>query len=255
MLRRAHATEGDDALAIELNALLVDHADIRTQLLAAGTQLDADAGVTDTDYNANIAAALAANAQLTLVRGNLANGTELGDAVDLDGDRVYTARTDGALIREFNAAQAQVESIRAAFVVMLAQLDLDATVTDTDYEANNTVASLTSNQTVAGEQLAGEPAQLNAAGVRVHSSDADDGLLTEVEALVVDVALIRTNLIAALVQLDADGGVTDTDYEANNTPAAVTSFGTARTSAATLNAIPGATGPVVTPVPAGDPAL
>lgn len=39
--------------------------------------------------------------------------------------------------------------------------------------------------------------------------------------LVDDLTALRTQLIAALVKLDDDGGVTDTDYEATLTPAAL----------------------------------
>lgn len=41
------------------------------------------------------------------------------------------------------------------------------------------------------------------------------------EAAVDDMTELRTQLIAALAKLDADAGVTDTDYESSLTPAAL----------------------------------
>ncbi len=41
--------------------------------------------------------------------------------------------------------------------------------------------------------------------------------------LIADVTAIRTGLVGVTAQLDADGGVTDTDYAADNDPAAITS--------------------------------
>lgn len=253
-LRRVHATEGDDGAALELNAVKADVLELRTRLLAIGTKLDADV-LTDNDYNATIAADLTAVTSATLVRGNQANGTEVGDSLDLDGARVYTARTDGALVREHNTNHADAEVVRAAFENLLEKLDLDGTVTDVNYETLWLVVALSATTLASGEQLAGEPAQLNAAGARVHSSDADDGLMIEIENLAADVTSLRTNIIGMLAKLDDDGGVPETDYEALQTPAAQTSFGTRRASAATVAGIPGSTGPVVTTNPAGDPAF
>lgn len=253
-IRRVHATEADDGAALELNAIKVDILELRTKLLALGTQLDADV-LTDNDYNSTIAADLTAVTAAELIRGQSARGTELGGALDLDSKRVYTARTDGAVVTEHNTNRADAEVVRAAFENLLEKLDLDGTVTDVNYESLWSVVALTATTVVQGEQLAGEPAQLNSAGVRVHSSDADDGLMTEVELLAADVALLRTNFIGCLAKLDDDAGVPDNTYEATQTPAALTSYGTRRASAATVAGIPGSTGPVVTPVPAGDPAL
>ncbi len=172
----------------------------------------------------------------------------MGGSLDLDGKRVYTARTDDAVITEFNANKADVEVVRAAFENLLEKLDLDGTVNDTNYEALWIVAALTSHDVVRGEQLAGEPAQLNSSSQRVHSSSSDDGLLIEIEALAADVTSLRTNLIGCLAKLDDDTGVPDDTYEATQTPAVQTSYGTRRASAATVAGIPGSTGPVVATV-------
>jgi Skp family chaperone for outer membrane proteins len=41
-------------------------------------------------------------------------------------------------------------------------------------------------------------------------------------AVQADLAALRTSILAITAQLDADGGITDTDYAANNDPAALT---------------------------------
>jgi hypothetical protein len=47
-------------------------------------------------------------------------------------------------------------------------------------------------------------------------------LRVELTALIVDVTAIRTKLLATHAKLDADAGVTDTNYAATNNPAALT---------------------------------
>lgn len=42
------------------------------------------------------------------------------------------------------------------------------------------------------------------------------------EAILVDMTALRTAIVGITAQLDADGGVTDTDYAENNDPAALT---------------------------------
>lgn len=44
------------------------------------------------------------------------------------------------------------------------------------------------------------------------------------ESLVDDITELRTQLIALLVKLDADAGVTDVNYASTLTPAALTTF-------------------------------
>lgn len=253
-IRRVHATDGDDGAALELNAIKADILELRTQLIATGAQLDTDV-LSDNDYESTITSDLGSVTSAELIRGHLARGTEVGGSLDLDDKRVYTVRTDGAVVVEHNANRADVEVVRAAFENLLEKLDLDGTVDDDTYETDNGVTALTATTVVQGEQLAGEPAQLNASGVRIHSSVADDALMQEIENLAADVTAIRAGLITCLQQLDDDAGVPDDTYEASNTPAAQTSYGMRRASAATVAGIPGSTGPVVTPVPAGDPAV
>ncbi len=48
-------------------------------------------------------------------------------------------------------------------------------------------------------------------------------LRAEFNKLVADVAALRAAIVGITAQLDADGGVTDTDYAATNDPAAQTS--------------------------------
>lgn len=49
-----------------------------------------------------------------------------------------------------------------------------------------------------------------------------DALAAVLRAAIDDVTELRTQFIAALAKLDADVGVTDTDYESTLTPAALT---------------------------------
>lgn len=53
--------------------------------------------------------------------------------------------------------------------------------------------------------------------------DAVNELQTQHTALRADVTAIRTSVTDITAQLDADGGVTGTDFAANNDPAALTS--------------------------------
>lgn len=55
------------------------------------------------------------------------------------------------------------------------------------------------------------------------SCGSSENLRSQFNALVDDYDEFRTQLIALLQKLDADGGITDTDYESSLTPAAKTS--------------------------------
>jgi hypothetical protein len=57
---------------------------------------------------------------------------------------------------------------------------------------------------------------------RYRSCGSSAVLRTQYNALRADVTAIRTALVAITAKLDADGGVTDTDYNASD-PAAITS--------------------------------
>jgi hypothetical protein len=54
------------------------------------------------------------------------------------------------------------------------------------------------------------------------SCGSAENLRTQFNALRADVTAIRTALVAVTAKLDADGGVTDTDYNSSD-PAALTS--------------------------------
>ena len=60
--------------------------------------------------------------------------------------------------------------------------------------------------------------------VQFKSCGSSAALVAEFNKLLADVTAIRTALVAITAKLDADGGVTDTDYNAEN-PAALTSTG------------------------------
>lgn len=52
------------------------------------------------------------------------------------GQRVYGSSGDDSIETEVNALQAETAALRASILIITAQLDLDAGVTDTDYAAN-----------------------------------------------------------------------------------------------------------------------
>ena len=70
-----------------------------------------------------------------------------------------------------------------------------------------------------------------------------DELKTDYTALLADVTEIRTKLIDTHVKLDADAGVTDTNYAATNNPAALTATAILASSPATLTAAKPASAP------------
>ena len=61
----------------------------------------------------------------------------------------------------------------------------------------------------------------NAAAPMLGASDAAN-LRTEISAIVADLAALRAAILVITAQLDADAGVTDTDYAANADPVANT---------------------------------
>lgn len=63
-----------------------------------------------------------------------------------------------------------------------------------------------------------------------------DELKTDYTALLADVTAIRNAVLAITAKLDADGGVTDTNYASTTNPAALTATAIAASSAATLTA-------------------
>lgn len=61
--------------------------------------------------------------------------------------------------------------------------------------------------------------------VRFRSCGNASELRTELNKMVADITALRAAIVGITAQLDADGGVTDTDYAATNDPAAQTSTG------------------------------
>ncbi len=113
-------------------------------------------------------------------------------------DDLTNSKADAAVSRG-NALVVDLADLRTKFIAALGALDGDSGVTDTNYAATQS------------------PAALTAAAI-VSSS----GLIAQLNALVVDDAAIRAKIITALAKLDADAGVTDTNYAALWTPAAMT---------------------------------
>lgn len=64
-------------------------------------------------------------------------------------------------------------------------------------------------------------------------------LLNEVQTdhatLLTDIAAIRTGLVGVTAKLDADAGVTDTNYAATHDPAAISTASLSNSTAITLN--------------------
>lgn len=65
--------------------------------------------------------------------------------------------------------------------------------------------------------------------------DLVNELQTDHATLLADVTAIRSAVTGITAQLDADAGVTDTDYASGNDPAALTTAGLTNTTALTLN--------------------
>jgi hypothetical protein len=98
-----------------------------------------------------------------------------------------------------NALVVDITSSRTKFIATLTALDGDSGVTDTDFAATQSPAALTAAAILTTSQII---AQLNA--VRV------------------DLIALRAKMITFVAKLDADAGVTDTNYAALWTPAALT---------------------------------
>ena len=176
--------------------------DIREQMAALDgihAQLDADAGVTDTDYAANNdpAAQTALESLLSFQRG-------LGGSGLLDTD--YHAFS-AAVLADLTAIEASIE-------LTTAKLDADAGVTDTDYAATwnpdsptvtaDSFAQFETRNTVAPMVLAAD-----FANIITFSSECET-----------DVDVMRAAIVGITAKLDLDAGVTDTTYAASNDPAA-----------------------------------
>ena len=55
-----------------------------------------------------------------------------------------------------------------------------------------------------------------------HAGEDDNDLASALRAAVDDLVALRAAVVGITAQLDADAGVTDVDYAANNDPAALT---------------------------------
>lgn len=71
-----------------------------------------------------------------------------------------------------------------------------------------------------------------AVGERVQGSSGDDAVLTEMNALRDDLTVLKAAYDATLAKLDADAGITDTDYAATNPSVAGDAVGLTRTGGA-----------------------
>jgi len=252
-----HASDGDNALIDQLN-LLVDDVN---EFLTNGwnlmlTQLDGDATLSDADYNSLLAVTSAAvglvrsgnrpNTLKTLVAPGATRGaSSLAATVTR---RTFGSHGDGALQTEVNAVQAAVQSLGDNFPTFIAKLEADSAASDYD---PTLPAAATSAPAQRGVSTAADPSELGGtggaganarqpegsgtrqvdpnSGARQFHVDADDTFLAIVNECRADlVALLGvtgapgTGLIGVLELLDADAGVAETDYEANNTPAAAT---------------------------------
>lgn len=122
----------------------------------------------------------------------------LADILRDIADDLLDIKSDAGVSRG-NALVVDIADLRTKFIAAMAALDGDSGVTDTNYAALETPAALTASAIVSASQL-----------------------LAQLNALVADDVAIRTKIIAALVKLDADAGVTDTTYASLWTPPALT---------------------------------
>lgn len=123
-------------------------------------------------------------------------------------DDLVAIKAEGGVARG-NALVVDIADLRTKFIAALTALDGDSGVTDTNYAATQSPAALTATAIV-----------------------SPSALLAQLNALVVDYGEIRGHIIAALAKLDADGGVTDTNYAALWTPPALTAAAITDLSAA-----------------------
>lgn len=165
------AIKGESAVA-NLNAGVADITSLRTKLIATLAKLDADATVNSTDYAATFTPAALTAAVITGASGAVA----LANALIVD-----------------------ITAWRTKFVLALAHLDADTGVTDTNYAALWTPAAITATAITTSAEV--------------------PSAVTKIAA---DLAAIRTAYAGALAKLDADAGVTDTNYASTAAIAALT---------------------------------
>jgi hypothetical protein len=122
----------------------------------------------------------------------------LAEALRSIVDDLVAAKAEVGVSRG-NALLVDVTDLRTKFIAALTALDGDSGVTDTNYAATQSPAALTATAILSPSQL-----------------------LAQLNALRVDLIAIRASLITAYAKLDADAGVTDTNYGTVAAPAALT---------------------------------
>jgi hypothetical protein len=160
-------------------------------------KLDDDAGVTSTTYEANVYTALF-NGEITDGRGNTLRNVPTASTANFDR---YVSISPAGLTPA--ALTELLYQIFDMLETLTEQLDGDGTVTDTTYEANcYTAKILWIIENVKGSVLG------NGTTFYIRPGSIPESILLEVLYNLVDAIETLTE------QLDADTGVTDTNYEA-----------------------------------------
>lgn len=246
-----HASDADNALIDEVNKLVADVSEFLTNgWNSMLTQLDGDAGLTDTDYNATHGVTSAA---IGLVRsGDRPNTVRATNDVRTGvttNRRVTATSADAGMQVEVNAAQAALQGVNDTWAAFIVKLEADNAMSDYDPTQPNAATGLQVQRGVStasdpsekgGRGGAGanarnkvqetntaQPADPDSGAVQYHV-DADDSILNVINQCRADLVELRgvaagtRGLIPVLELLDADAGVTETTYEASNTPAVAT---------------------------------